>query len=460
MAVTKNPEALIDEKDGDSTSNNGQSADPIDKSPATDEPEYPHGVRLVVLVAAVMLTVFLTSLDQTIVGTAIPKITDEFHGLSQVSWYGSAYFMCFGGFQSSWGKASKYFNLKWTYVLSVCIFELGSLICGVAPNANAFIVGRAIAGLGGAGISSGGTVILAFCVEPKKRPALMGLVGIAYTVAAIVGPLLGGVFSDRVTWRWCFYINLPIGFAAVAAIVFFLQIPTAAKPIEATWKEKFLQMDPVGIVLAMGAIISFILALQYGGQSYAWNSSQVIGLLVGFVLILIALGVWEFFQGEKAMLPFRLLKRHSVWAPSIFQFFFAGSYFLLLYYLPIYFQSIKGVDAIQSGVDNLPLVIAACLAIISGGLIVTKTGHAMPFMVFGSAIVTVSCGLLYTLNIDTPSPKWIGYQILVGFFVAFPFMNALNIAQANAAADDISTVTAALYCTCFSLFFSPILSRL
>lgn len=338
------------EKNGDGSSTNdndneiGQSVyvamdTDRDTKPATaDDTDYPHGVRLLLLIKVVMLTVFLISLDQTIVGTAIPKITNEFHGLSPVSWYGAAYFMCLGGFQSSWGKAFKYFNLKWSFTLSVCVFELGSLVCGVAPNAEALIVGRAIAGLGGAGISSGGTVIFAFCVEPKKRPTLMGLIGVAYTIVAIIGPLLGGAFSDRVTWRWCFYINLPIGFVAIAAIVFLFHSPAATKSTEVlSWTDKILHMDPVGIVLAMGAIISFILALQYGGQGYPWNSSQVIGLLVGFVLMATALVFWEFFQGDKAMLPSRLLKRCSLWAPAVFQFFFAGCYFLLLYYLPIYF---------------------------------------------------------------------------------------------------------------------------
>lgn len=411
----------------------------------TEPDDYPHGIRLISLVAAVMMTVFLTSLDQTIVGTAIPKITDEFHGLSQVSWYGSAYFMCLGGFQSSWGKAFRYFNLKWTFILTVIVFEIGSLICAVAPNSNAFIVGRAIAGVGGAGLSTGGTVIFAFCVEPKKRPTLMGLIGVAYTIAAVIGPLVGGAFSENVTWRWCFYINLPIGGLALAMIFFFFRTPSAAKTIEADWKEKFLQMDPVGIVLAMGCIISFILALQYGGQSYAWDSSVVIGLLVGFVAILTAMVAWQFFQGDYAMLPRRLLRKRSLWASGIFQFFFAGCYFLLLYYLPIYFQSIKGTSAIQSGVNNLPLVIAGCLAILMGGIVVTKTRHAMPFMVVGAALTTVACGLFYTLDINTGSGKWIGYQILAGFAIAFPFQNALNVAQADADPEDISTVTSTLY---------------
>lgn len=357
--------------------------------------------------------------------------------------------MCLGGFQSSWGKAFKYFHLKWTFITTVVLFEIGSLICGVAPNANALIVGRAIAGVGGAGLSTGGTVIFAFCVEPKKRPTLMGLIGISYTVAAVIGPLLGGAFSERVTWRWCFYINLPVGGLAVAVILLFFHPPKAAKTVQASGKEKFLQMDPIGIILAMGSIISFILAVQYGGQTYAWKSSQVIGLLVGFVLLMIIMAVWQVYQGEYAMLPMRLLKRRSLWASSLFQFFFAGCYFLLLYYLPIYFQSIKGSTAIQSGVDNLPLVVAGCLAILVGGIVVTKTRHAMPFMVVGAALTTVACGLLYTLNTDTKSAKWIGYQILAGFAIAFPFQNGLNVAQADASPEDISTVTSTLYCELF-----------
>ncbi|KAI1372719.1 MFS general substrate transporter [Hypoxylon crocopeplum] len=426
----------------DKSTNSDQLANQNEKA-TTDE--YPHGFRFFVLVGAVMITVFLSSLDQTIVGTAIPKITDEFHGLSQVSWYGSAYFMCFGGFQSSWGKAYKYFPMKATFIVSVLIFEVGSLLCGVAPNPTAFIVGRAIAGVGGAGVSIGGTVIFAFCAEPEKRPTLMGFMGFSYTIATIFGPLLGGAFAERVTWRWCFYINLPLGGFALVLIFIFFRTPSTAKVIEASWKEKFLQMDPGGVILAMRSIISFVLALQYGGQSYPWNSSTVIGLLVGFVVILITLAVYDYFQGEYAMLPARLVRRRSVWAPSAFQFFFSGCYFLLLYYLPIYFQSIKGANAIQSGVDNLPMVIAGCLAILAGGITVTMTRYATPYMVVGSAIATVGVDLLYTLDVDTPSARWIGFQILVGVAIAFPFQNALNSAQANADAEDISTVTSTLY---------------
>lgn len=391
---------------------------------------------------------------QTIVGTAIPKITNDFGGLEDVAWYGSAYFLCFGGFQSAFGKAFKYFPLKETFLISVFIFEVGSLLCGVAPNSTAFIIGRAIAGFGGAGIAIGGTVILAFVSEPKKRPMFMGLVGVTYTIAAIVGPLLGGAFSDRVTWRWCFYINLPVGGVAIPLMYVFFQTPKHAKPVDAPLKEKLLQMDPVGCALAMGAIISYLLALQYAGITHAWNSSVVIGLLVGCVAIFVAMGFWEVYQGEYAMLPVRLITKRSIWAPGSVQFFFAGCYFLLLYYLPIYFQSIKGKTAIESGVANLPLVVAGCLAILSGGIAVTTTRHATPFSVIFAAVTTVGCGLLYTLDIDTSTAKWIGYQILLGVGIAFPFQNGLNIAQAWSTPEDMSTTTSTLYCTFLYLAFS------
>ena len=355
--------------------------------------------------------------------------------------------MCFGGFQSSWGKAFKYFPLKAAFVTTVAAFEVGSLICGAAPNATALIVGRALAGMGGAGIATGGTTIVAFSAPPERRPILMGVIGVTYALAAVAGPLLGGVFSDRVSWRWCFYINVPIGAFVVGIILMFFHLPHTVKPIKMNWKEKLLQMDPVGVILAMGSIICFLLALQYGGIAHPWHSSVVIGLLVGFVVILLLIGSWELYQGEHAMLVPRLISQRSLWAAATFQFLFAGSYFLFLYYLPIYFQSIKGADPIRSGVDNLPFVITAGMFVFAGGIAVAKTGHAVPFMALGAALTTVGMGLLYTLDVDTPSVKWIGYQILLGASLAFPFQNCLNVVQANVEPRDIASATSILYCT-------------
>lgn len=407
--------------------------------------EYPHGMRLVLIMISLMLSIFLVSLDNTILATAIPKITDEFHGLDKVAWYSSAYFMTYGGFQSTWGKLYKYFSLKIYFMVSIGIFELGSLICGVAPGPTALIVGRAIAGLGGAGIGAGAFTIIGFIAEPKKRPALIGFTGATYGIAAVLGPLLGGAFSDRVTWRWCFYINLPVGGVAAAIVLLLLRIPSEAKPVEATWKEKFLQMDFLGAAFVMGLIVSYILAVQYGGQTKAWRSSEVIGLLVGAFAIFVTFVFWEIYQGERAMIVPRILKKRDVWVSCIFQFFFAGTYFVILFYLPIYFQSVFNVSPIGSGVRNLPFIILLTIAVILQGGILTKVGYFTPIMAIGGALTAIGCGLFYTFEVDTSVGKWVGYQIFCGFVIGLTFQTTLTVVQSSSTPEDMSSSTAMIF---------------
>ncbi|KAI1139995.1 MFS gliotoxin efflux transporter glia [Hypoxylon sp. FL0543] len=431
--------------DVDNNGINPEHSDHSEPGSSDEVDQYPHGLRLVLLAGASIIGVFLVSLDQTIVGTAIPEITSEFGGIGDVSWYSAAYFMTFGGLDASWGKGYKYFDIKWTFLLSLIIFEVGSLVCGLAPSSVAFIVGRAIAGVGGAGILVGGTSIVAFSAPPIKRPVLMGFVGLTYGLSSVLGPIIGGAFTERVTWRWCFYINLPIGGVSAIIILIFFSLPAAARPPPVSLKHKLIHLDPVGICLTMAATICFIRGLQYGGTVYPWGSSQVIGLIVGFGLLSAALFLWSFYMGEWAMLIPRLFKKRALWSVCPYQFFFLGDVILLLYYLPIYFQSIKGATAIESGIDNLPIVIAIAIFAVIGGLVVSKTGRPTPTMFVGALLATVGCSLFYTMEIDTPAAKWIGYQVLTGSALSFSAQNGLNIVQASVDAEDLAAVTANLY---------------
>ncbi|KAF5529136.1 major facilitator (MFS1) transporter [Fusarium mexicanum] len=378
--------------------------------------EYPKGLEMFFIMLALVLSITLCSLDQTIVATAVPKITDQFGRLQDISWYGSAYFLTLGAFQSLWGKIYKFFPLKTSFLVSIFIFELGSLISAVARNSTTVIVGRAIAGLGASGVAPGVYTIPAFIAAPEKRATYTGFIG-------------------------CFYINLPIGGLAILVILFTFKTPAGVKVVDATLKEKLLQMDFIGTALVMGASLSLLLALQYGGVTHAWNSSVVIGLLVGFVLMIIALISVELWLGERAMLTPRLICQRTVWVNAVWSFFFAGSYFITLYYLPIYFQSIDNQSPIGSGVRNIPLIALFSVATFASGKAITKTGTAAPYLVVSSIIVTIASGLLYTLDIGTSTGKWVGYQILAGFGYGVGLQVPVVISQAFAAPSDMAPVT-------------------
>ncbi|KAF1963161.1 SGE1 protein [Byssothecium circinans] len=409
-----------------------------------DESEYPTGLRFWAIVVALVLSIFLASLDLTIISTAIPTITDRFQSLADVGWYASALFLPVAATQSMWGKAFKYFSVKAVFMFSIFVFEVGSLICAVSPNSNAFIAGRAITGAGVAGTFSGCYIIIAFSTPPKTRPAMTSILGATYAVASIVGPLIGGAFTNGIGWRWCFYINLPFGGLAAAAVLFSFKPPRAAAPVRVPLKEKLIQMDIQGTFLICASVVCYLLALQWGGVAKAWKSADVVGCLVGFGLLALAFCVNEWWMGERALVHPQFLRHRTVMSGCLYSFFVAGAFYILLFYLPIYFQAVKGASAVNSGIRLLPLILGMTLTQIVIGVTITVTGIWNPFQVAGAALVTVGSGLLFTLSVTASSGHWIGYQVIAGIGLGMGFNVPIIVTQRIVKASEVSTATAVI----------------
>lgn len=294
------------------------------------------------------------------------------------------------------------------------IFEIGSLICAAAPTSLVFIIGRAIAGIGSAGASTGAQVIFVDLLPLQKRPKYQGFLGATFGLASIAGPLLGGVFTSKVSWRWCFWINVPIGFVAIIGLVFVLPAkPPPRKHEGESLLQRVKQFDPVGTALLLPALIFLLLALQWGGSKYTWTSTQVLVLLVLGAMLIVAFGISQRFIGDNSTVPPRILKQRSIAAASVVSLGFGSVLTIVPFYLPIWFQAIKQMSAVSAGMKLLTYFLVTVAFVIASGIIVSKAGYYTPVLIVGTALMIVGCGLLTTLQVDSNIGEWIGYQVSV-----------------------------------------------
>ncbi|KAJ7823614.1 MFS transporter [Mycena olivaceomarginata] len=413
-------------------SNEKEKVSSSDPQPILEE-DFPHGFRLVVLMVALCLAVFLVAIDNTIISTAIPKITDQFKSLDDVGWYGSSYLLAIAATQLLFGKFYTFLPIKSVFLTAISVFEVGSLVCGVAPNSKALIIGRAVAGLGSAGIFTGALIIIAHSVPLAKRPMFTGLIGAMYGIASVAGPLMGGAFTDKVTWRWCFYINLPIGGVTIFAIAFLFKMPKSAehKPreIPLTLRQQVAQFDPWGTLIFIPAIVSLLLALQWGGSKYEWKNGRIIALFVIFGVFISAFVAIQIWQQENATVPPRIFVKRSIWAAAWFSLTLGASFFIFVFYLPIWFQAIKGTSAVKSGIDNLPMLLSLVLATMVSGGLVTAWGYYTPFIWLSTVLMTIGAGMISTFKPDTGHAHWIGYQVIYGFGIGVGMQAPMIAAQ-------------------------------
>ncbi|KAF2655665.1 putative aflatoxin efflux pump [Lophiostoma macrostomum CBS 122681] len=382
------------------------------------------------------ISMFLISLDRLILSTAIPRITDTFSSLADISWYGSAYMLTLSSFQLPWGKVYTFYNPKLVFLVAIFLFELGSTVCGAAPSSVAFIVGRAIAGLGAAGIMNGAIIIIVVTVPLAKRPVYQGLLGAVFGVSSVAGPLLGGLFTEKVSWRWCFYINLPCGAVAVAVLILCLHLPKKETHKASLW-EQFKKMDPLGTACLLPSVVCLLLALQWGGTTYPWGSWRIILLFVLFGITFIAFLAVQIWMPDTAILPMRILLRRTIAAAFLYTITSYPSMFVLSYYIPIFFQALKNWSPVSSGLANLPFMLSLVISLIGAGGAVKKLGYPAPFMIASSLLAPIGAGLITTWPIDVRHGMWIGYQVLSGFGLGLGMMGPNLSAQIVLPKDDV-----------------------
>ncbi|CAI7624687.1 unnamed protein product [Penicillium palitans] len=382
---------------------------------ADDDSKFPTGIALWSILGPVTIAYFLVFLDMCVVSTATPAITERFNSLVDVGWYGGAYQLGSSALQPLTGKIYSHFNIKWSFLVFFFIFELGSVICGAAVSSPMFIVGRAIAGAGSSGIGNGALTIISTILPARKQAQFLGInLGIGQLGIAL-GPIIGGAFTQNVTWRWCFYINLPIGGAlAILLLLFKIPEPTTKLLPRQVLGTAVKSLDLPGFMLISPAAVMFLLALQYGGTVHPWNSSVVIGLLVGAAATFIFFLVWEYHQGDGAMVPFSMIRKRIVWSAAGNLFFLLGAILVAEYYLAIYFQTVLDDRPIMSGVHLLPATLGLVIFTMLSGMMTEIFGYYLPWNLGGSALASIGYGLMSMIKPTTSSSKWIGYQVLYG----------------------------------------------
>ncbi|KAJ7856681.1 major facilitator superfamily protein [Mycena olivaceomarginata] len=367
---------------------------------------------------------------------AIPRITDEFGSINDVGWYGSAYLLTTAAFQLVYGRLYCIFPAKWIYAGAISTFELGCLICGTAPTSNALITGRAIVGLGYAGLITGTWVIVSRIVPLHRRPIYIAANEIIFATISVVGPLLGGVFTDKVSWRWTFYVNLPVGAVALFMILISFNCPNVnRKSKSVSLRDSIRLFGP--LVIFIPGIVSLLLALRWGGSKYSWNSGRIIALIIVFgvlISIFVALQIWK---QDQATVPPRIFMQRSMLAGGAYSLCIDASRNILTYFLPIYFQAIKGVPATKSAIYGLPLILAHIPAALIVGALVTVLGYYTPFVILSSILLGIGAGLLSTLTLNTRPGHWIGFQALYGLGYGIGLQQPILAAQTVLSQDDI-----------------------
>ncbi|MGA4842278.1 DHA2 family efflux MFS transporter permease subunit [Streptomyces sp. G45] len=393
-------------------------------------PEHaPRGV--LVPIGALLLGMLLAALDQTIVSTALPTIVSDLGGMEHLSWVVTAYMLAATAATPLWGKLGDQYGRKRLFQTAIVIFLIGSALCGVAQNMSQLIGFRALQGLGGGGLMVLSMAIVGDLVSPRERGRYQGLFGAVFGATSVLGPLLGGLFTQHLSWRWVFYVNLPVGVVALAVIAAALHLPVRATRHT---------IDYLGTFLIAAVATCLVLVASLGGTTWAWGSPQIIGLAVlGAALAVCFVAVER--EAAEPVIPLKLFRVRTFTLTAVISFVVGFAMFGAMTYLPTFLQVVQGVSPTMSGVHMLPMVIGMLISSTASGQIVSRTGRWKAFPVAGTGVTALGLLLLHQLTPDSPTAEMSAFFFVFGFGLGLVMQVLVLIVQNAVPYEDLGVAT-------------------
>ncbi|MFH9823469.1 MDR family MFS transporter [Streptomyces bobili] len=387
--------------------------------------------NVLVSIGALLLGMLLAALDQTIVSTALPTIVSDLGGMEHLSWVVTAYLLASTAATPLWGKLGDQYGRKRLFQIAIVIFLIGSALCGMAQNMPQLIGFRALQGLGGGGLMVLSMAIVGDIVPPRERGRYQGLFGAVFGATSVLGPLLGGLFTEHLSWRWVFYVNLPLGAVALAVIAAVLHIPRkSAKHV----------IDYLGTLLIASVATCLVLVASLGGTTWGWGSPQIVGLAVlGVALAFVFVAVER--RAAEPVLPLKLFRIRTFTLSAVISFIVGFAMFGAMTYLPTFLQVVQGVSPTLSGVHMLPMVAGLLLASTASGQIVSRTGRWKVFPVTGTAVTAIGLLLLHQLDEHSSTAVMSAFFFVFGLGLGLVMQVLVLIVQNAVSYEDLGVAT-------------------